>query len=428
MIASVIIPVHDREELTRRCLYRWLRQAHVAGGYELVVVDDDSREFDVAKCVEECLAEMARPTQGGTTEVQVLRLESEYIMRSPNTAYRAGIAAARAERVIVLSSQDVLTPRYALLGLLDTLERFPERRASVTVRWMSEEAQAQLAAYPWRDDLNSLGAIPGFWKGGNPYGMPNAKITDGGLFVLCSGMTRDYYEWIGGLRDTLHFGMDDRDLVMREACLKRGCKTAPELACIHQWHPKTLRIRARMAHPGFLYTCEAEARLLREARPAGAVSDLAPFKKATWSAAHPVEPAPATDTLHQPAPEWAVLLMQFVFSKVGRLGVRSVALSSDWYARDAQRLAEQAGYAVVGMGDPHADCVVSLMELQRFPTFEDMWRHRDALRKGGAKLVALTTHGKHFHGGPNMLELDEATLQAGEVDATMTGYLVGVWR
>jgi len=425
---SVIIPVHNQPELTQRCLYKWLRQAYPAEEYELIVVDDDSKGYGwVMALIDLEMARVRDEKIQHPPEVRYLRLESEYIMRSPNTAYLAGVEAATGD-YLILSSQDVLVPALAIQGLLNTHQRYPDRRASVVVYWLSEGMQSHLDEYNWRENLNQVTTMPGFWADGTSYGRPNSALADGGLFILCSGMSREYWEWIGGLRRTFYHGMDDRDLVEREQFLQRYPITVPGLFCIHQWHSKNLDLRRLMVHPGFRYQNERQARLLEPAPINSIPESLEVLRKdrqpsATLGTPSP-EPQPGQGKYSGVAPGHVTELIRYVLGVIGQLGVHSLWLSSEWWAAEFTRQARAQGYEV---HPGPVDMVVSLMQLQTHATFEAATHAREQLSTQGKRMLVLVPYREHFTGGDNVLQFDEASLQATWSDTTMTGYMVGVF-
>ena len=130
-----------------------------------------------------------------------------------------------------------------------------------------------------------------------------------------------------------------------------------------------------------------------------------------------------------PAPEHVVFLFEHVLGVLGKHGVRSLLLANDWYGRKFMQLARQRGVSARFLDEagPIADMIISLMELQRFPTLGEAWSERDRLRTITGRLAVVVPYRHHFHGGDNVLQFDEISLQAPWTDTTMTGYLVGVW-
>ena len=102
MFFSIIVPVHDRAGQIGRCLASILTQDFA--DFELIVVDDGSRDASVAR-----VREFADPR---------LRLILHPENRGVGPARNSGIDAARADWLIFLDSDDELTP-----GALELMHR-----------------------------------------------------------------------------------------------------------------------------------------------------------------------------------------------------------------------------------------------------------------------------------------------------------------
>lgn len=428
LVASIVIPAHNRVDLTRRSLYRWLRQLD-CGPYEILVMDDASTE-DIPAVIGE--VEELTPDSKGV--VRYLRLSHGLLMRSPNTAWRTGYEEAKAD-FIVLSSQDVLVPWYALAGVMHTAKRHKGQRASMIVYWMTEQMMGQLGEHPLGVDLNVITGFPEFWTQITPYGCENGQIRSGGLFVLCTGMSRQDWEWIGFLRDTPYFGMDDRDLTAREVFLGKYPVTVPDMFCIHMWHPKNRALRALITHPGFVYETEAQARLLEPAPPIHEPTPIEQFIQAgaeqvTAQLMGSAEASSSDVVTRGAAPDHVISLFAYIIALLGKRGVHTIGIANDWWADSFKVLASEYGMEARYLqewGDEKIDAIVSLMVLQRLPTYDVAWQYRNGLRFRARHLLVLVPYKDHFHGGKNILKWDEASLQASVTDTTMTGYLIGIW-
>jgi len=419
--ASVIVPAHNRVELTRRSLYRWRGQLGCLS-YEILVVDDASKE-DIPAVI----ADVESNTQDSNGVIRYLRLSHGLLLRSPNAAYRAGFENAEAD-FIVLSSQDVLVPRYALAGLVDTAAEHLGRRAALIAYWLTEAQTGMLPGCGWEKSLLNVTALPGFWDA-TPYGAPNKTIVDGGAFILCTGQSREQWEWIGFLRDTPYYGSDDRDLIAREAFLQRPAVTVPDLFCVHQWHPKPMWVRSMMVHPGYVYETEDQARLLAEAR---ANDKPTPLEHLMIGMTHEIAETLADEPFEPPGPppEHITRLFTHVLSILGRKGVRTIGLANDWWGKHFIKVATSWGAQAAFLqdwGERELDAVISLMKLQTFKTYDEAWQYRNRLRGRARHLLILVPYRHHFSGGENLLQFDESSLQAPIANTAMTGYLVGIW-
>jgi glycosyltransferase involved in cell wall biosynthesis len=111
---SVVVPTADRRAVVEECLERVLRQDYPADRYEVVVVDDGSRD-DTAQAVRRLAADRRGP------DVRCERRER----RGPGAARNAGVAAARGELVCFLDD-DALAPAGWLRALVAGARRHPD--------------------------------------------------------------------------------------------------------------------------------------------------------------------------------------------------------------------------------------------------------------------------------------------------------------
>jgi hypothetical protein len=419
--ASVIIPVHNRPELYARALSSWLAQSEP--DFEIIVVDDNST-------VPVKVARRRKPPTARS-----LRLTAEMPIRGPNIAWIAGIEQAQAP-VIILTSQDTIVPPDAVKGLLDGVASDPTRRWAMRPAFMTEDMLRHIDAVPWQKRWAAWGDIPGFWTHPTPYGRPNKDIDTGGMHFNATAFTKEWYEWIGGLWPQPWYGINDRDMVEREHILHKDAATVPELFCVHQWHPDEhgARMRALMAHPGYIYRTEAQARRVPEAlatiSPVGA---MPLWPDVAEHIAHPMpgEPDSPLDMHRYPVagmpPGHVIAIFDHILTLIQSRGWATISLTNERYwATHFIDMAKHRGMAARVGEDIPSDVTVSLMEMQQHELFEDYWQKKNAwLGKG--PLLVLVPYGQNFHGGSNKLCFTEAELQATTVDKSLTGYLIGIW-
>ncbi len=113
---SVIIPTHNRKNLLKQCVRSVLRQDFPSHGYEIIVIDDGSRDD-----TEVFLKKASR-------HIKNLSYHRNPVNQGRSSARNKGIDLARGE-IIAFTDDDCVLPREWLSGIIQTFQRHPDAAA-----------------------------------------------------------------------------------------------------------------------------------------------------------------------------------------------------------------------------------------------------------------------------------------------------------
>jgi len=222
MKVAVLMACRDRAALTARAL--WLLDRQTATDYEVIVLDDGSRE------------DLRSLTSGCVRRVRYIRTrEPGAVERNPNLTWWSGWEATDAEFVI-LTMGEVMVPRHAISTML--LEHEPGRRSVPMMYCLGREQQAQIETVDWRERLTHLHKLPNFWNEKNPWGWSNRHASTYVHHLNFTGMTRPEWEFFGFLPKTEGRGTDEHWLNAREAETGHQARGI-DLIVYHQHHSRS---------------------------------------------------------------------------------------------------------------------------------------------------------------------------------------------
>jgi len=214
MFASVIIPTYNGERLLVPCLEALRAQEYPRECWEIIVVDDASRDGTRARLASEY------------PEVQVVVLPTN---RGLAAACNAGAAVARGEALVMLNNDTEVEPGW-LAALLEPLAADPTVGA----------VAAKMLLFDRRDILHSAGdlygrdGIPrnrGVWE--RDVGQYDADVR---VFGGCGGAVayrRTAWEEVGGFDEQLFMYLEDVDLAWRLRLLGWEARFAPRARVYH---------------------------------------------------------------------------------------------------------------------------------------------------------------------------------------------------
>ena len=288
MLVSVVIPTRDRCRTLRRTLDRLAAQNPPSGGFELVVVDDGSRD-ETADLLERAGERFPVP----------LRAISR-AARGPASARNAGVAAARGGLILFLGDDmqpvgDELVARHAELhrrrhatapyAVLGRATWHPRHEPTAFMRWLEDggpqfafTALAPGAVDPARYFYSaqvSLERATFEAVGGFDERFPDAAVEDTelGVRLAAAGLQLDYHPELLVLHDhatTLSASLDRMERIGRSAALYGHV------------HPGALHPQVRPPRP-------SRARLAAAAsviRPLASPPAPAAVRRWAWSALH----------------------------------------------------------------------------------------------------------------------------------------------
>jgi GT2 family glycosyltransferase len=195
MRASVIIPVHNRASLTRQCLETIFKDASFGERYEIVVVDDGSRDS-----TPELLT-------GFGKRIRVVRHERPTGFA---TACNAGAAAAAGKDLVFLNN-DTLPMDGWLDALVEYADKHP-KAAVVGAKLLFPNDTIQHAGVAITEDRNPRHVYSGF-----PADHPavNKSRPFPIVTAACVLFRRAPFEESGGFDDAFANGFEDVDLCLR---------------------------------------------------------------------------------------------------------------------------------------------------------------------------------------------------------------------
>jgi GT2 family glycosyltransferase len=214
MFASVIIPTYNGERLLIPCLEALRAQEYPRECWEIIVVDDASRDGTRARLASKY------------PEVRVVALPTN---RGLAAACNAGAAVARGEALVMLNNDTEVEPGW-LAALLEPLAADPTVGA----------VAAKMLLFDRRDILHSAGdlygrdGIPrnrGVWE--RDVGQYDADVR---VFGGCGGAVayrRTAWEEVGGFDEQLFMYLEDVDLAWRLRLLGWEARFAPRARVYH---------------------------------------------------------------------------------------------------------------------------------------------------------------------------------------------------
>ena len=251
---SIIIPVHDRAEQLNRTLNTYANQTYE--DFELIIIDDNNADNSYELCHE-------FSTLLNIKYFNLENVNSKWPVRGPSTAFMAGVERPDGD-LVFFTHAEIMLKKDALAKVYLHAEANPLSRISLNTFWISEADYQMVDSVDWIIDVDLLQTLPAFFQSNR------RNDNNGGIVFGFSGMSRERWQWFGWLRRSERFGMDDRDIVEREHCLRRlGLYNGPHVpasadcSCYHQWHkPIDIVIKSALMSPGYHYTTEHQARLL----------------------------------------------------------------------------------------------------------------------------------------------------------------------
>jgi GT2 family glycosyltransferase len=237
--SSIVIPVHNRAGLTRRCLDAVLAGAPEAGapeaGFELIVVDDASVDS-----TPELLS-------GYREAVRSLRLESNSGFA---TASNAGAGAARGEYLVFLNNDTVPQD-----GWLEALVRYADAHPAAVV-------VGSKLLFP-NDTIQHAGVVicrdglPRHLYAGFPADHPAVSKSRRFQAVTagCMLVRRSAFEEVGGFDEGFRNSLEDADLCLRLG--ERGHE-------VHYCHESVLYHLESVSRPRWSKDVEQSKRLFQE--------------------------------------------------------------------------------------------------------------------------------------------------------------------
>lgn len=221
MKVSVLIPYFQgRRRLLERTL--WLLEQQTFDDYEVWLLDDGS---------DEQIAELA----GGRVIYEQLR-PAGVPPRGSNMAYVHGYRRCQGDFVI-LTHPEYMAPKDAIHRMLDGYDG--SARLTATPLALTREVTAILDTYLWRERLDSLQDIPGFWGWISPWGWTNADAKSWCHHFSFTGQHRSGWDLTGFIPETEAFGMDDSWMLEKEVALDRPPKPVG-FAVYHQHHRRLM--------------------------------------------------------------------------------------------------------------------------------------------------------------------------------------------
>lgn len=208
---SVVVPVHGRAGLTRRCLERVL--ADLPAGCEVVVVDDASADETPA-----VLAELG-------AAIRVVRLEEN---RGFAAACNAGAAAAAGELLVFLNNDTEPQPGW-LAALVGCADEHPQAEA-VGAKLLYPDGTVQHAGVAIGQDGYPHNLYAGF-PGDHPAvnrDRPLQAVTG-----ACMLVRRAAFERAGGFDAGFENSLEDVDLCLRLGLEGGEVRYCPEAAVVH---------------------------------------------------------------------------------------------------------------------------------------------------------------------------------------------------
>jgi GT2 family glycosyltransferase len=213
--ASIIIPTYNGKSLLATCLDALKRQTYPASHFEIIVVDDASRDGTAV------FVSKAHP------EVRLIALQENHgFVAACNT----GVGMAQGEILALLNNDTEPEPRW-LEALVEGLTQHPE----------AGSAASKLLLFDRRDTLHTTGdmmgqdGVPrnrGVWE--QDMGQYDQDLW---VFGACGGAAayrRCAWEAAGGLEETLFMYLDDVDLAWRLQLLGWKSLYVPESRVYHR--------------------------------------------------------------------------------------------------------------------------------------------------------------------------------------------------
>ena len=210
---SVIVPVHGRIEITRRCLVA-LCLAPTTVPFELIVVDDGSPD-GTAEALD--------------TEVRGLTVVRHDYARGFNQACHSGVAAARGEVVVLLNNDTEPCARW-LEELLDPFDRWPDTGMSGAQLVFPDGRLQEAGGIVWGN-----GEPWNYGRGRNPYA-PEVAYSRQCDYVSGAALAirRELWNRIGGFSPEFSPAyFEDTDLAFKVREAGFSVRYAPLARVIH---------------------------------------------------------------------------------------------------------------------------------------------------------------------------------------------------
>lgn len=218
MKVSVLIPYSQgRRSLLERTL--WLLRRQTYPDYEVWILDDGSDEHVSDLCGDNIIYEKVR--------------DAGAAKRSANMAWNHGYRKCDGE-FIVLGHPEYLMPLHAIESLV---EKYDGYRLGPTAYALSPETTARLDRWPWRDDLDSLQATPGFWSFETPWHWTNMEAKGWCHHFAFTGQPREAWDILDFLPLTEAPGFADNWILGPETAGGRPPRPAG-FSVYHQHHAR----------------------------------------------------------------------------------------------------------------------------------------------------------------------------------------------
>jgi glycosyltransferase involved in cell wall biosynthesis len=225
-LVSVIIPSYNHAEFVELAVDSVLSQSY--GNFELIIVDDGSRDDSVARL---------RRFRDPRCHIH------EQLNQGAHAAINRGLALARGDFLTILNSDDIYSP-IRLERLVDEIESGGDDLLATHIEVINHKSKTLGVKEGWRNML--------------PWEIPNLKESflatdDFALNLLATNfvattsnifLRRSVYEKIGGMRN-LRFA-HDWDFLLRVAYDHR-CRLVPEALLKYRIHPDNTITKNRAA-------------------------------------------------------------------------------------------------------------------------------------------------------------------------------------
>jgi glycosyltransferase involved in cell wall biosynthesis len=233
---SIVIPTYNRLPILEKCLEALESQDFPADQYEVVVVDDGSRDRTV---------EWLNDNAPQLPHIQVFQQDH----RGPSAARNLGVVRSRGEMIVFIDSDLVVTPSF------------------LREHWQAWQTAQQKAGH---DRLFTYGAVINTSNFDEPTAEPY-KLTDFSAAYFATGNVMIPKHWLEtvGLFDTQFslYGWEDLELGVRLKQQQLQLVKAPKAVGYH-WHPA--------------FTLEQLPNLIDQERQRGKMGTLFYAKHPTW--------------------------------------------------------------------------------------------------------------------------------------------------
>ena len=241
---SIIMAFCDRPTL-QNTLIGWSNLDYP--DYEFVFVDNGSNKIEqYKKMIDEF---------GKTHKVKYMCFSSA---KNLNIAWNTGYTLASGEFIIFSMQDEIISNKQILHHMIN---EYIGTRVNILPYHLTTEWTQLMDTVDWKNNPELLETFPGFYSSRIALNFTRTSAT---VLSNITGQYRKDWDWFGLFRNHEQgYLWIDQDVAMREACLKKIPITAKGVKCYHQAH-KVSRTATyyELAHSGYIYNTEREARLL----------------------------------------------------------------------------------------------------------------------------------------------------------------------